>query len=197
MLAYRHRHCGIGLCQNISPMPLAKNRTDFLRTAMRVLRSNNFARRIQSFPWKQIQPHHLIITNAKRTARFFPRCPLIFFLYLILPIAHKEVRRVVPTVRMLAYRHRHCGIGLCQNISPMPLAKNRTDFLRTAMRVLRSNNFARRIQSFPWKQIQPHHLIITNAKRTARFFPRCPLIFFLYLILPIAHKEVRRVVTSR
>ncbi len=196
MLAYRHRHCGIGLCQNISPMPLAKNRTDFLRTAMRVLRSNNFARRIQSFPWKQILPHHLIITDAKRTARFFPRCPLIFFLYLILPIAHKEVRRVVPTVRMLAYRHRHCGIGLCQNISPMPLAKNRTDFLRTAMRVLRSNNFARRIQSFPWKQILPHHLIITDAKRTARFFPRCPLIFFLYLILPIAHKEVRRVVPA-
>ena len=123
MLAYRYRHCGIGLCQNISPMPLAKNRTDFLRTAMRVLRSNNFARRIQSFPWELILPHHLIITNAKRTARFFPRCPLIFFLYLILPIAHKEVRRVVPTVRMLAYRHRHCGIGLCQNISPMPLAK--------------------------------------------------------------------------
>ncbi len=178
MLAYRYRHCGIGLCQNISPMPLAKNRTDFLRTAMRVLRSNNFARRIQSFPWELILPHHLIITNAKRTARFFPRCPLIFFLYLILPIAHKEVRRVVPTVRMLAYRYRHCGIGLCQNISPMPLAKNRTDFLRTAMRVLRSNNFARRIQSFPWELILPHHLIITNAKRTARFFPRCPLIFF-------------------
>ena len=86
---------------------------------MRVLRSNNFARRIQSFPWELILPHHLIITNAKRTARFFPRCPLIFFLYLILPIAHKEVRRVVPAVRMLAYRHRHCGIGLCQNISPM------------------------------------------------------------------------------
>ena len=45
------------------------------------------------------------------------------FLYLILPIAYKEVRCVVPAVRMLAYRHRHCGIGLCQNISPMPLAK--------------------------------------------------------------------------
>ena len=41
----------------------------------------------------------------------------------MLPIAHKEVRRVVPTVRMLAYRYRHRGIGLCQNISPMPLAK--------------------------------------------------------------------------
>ena len=94
---------------------------DVLRTAMRVLRSNNFARRIQSFPWKQIQPHHLIITNAKRTARLFSRSPLMCLYYiLILPIAHKEVRRVVPTVRMLAYRHRHCGIGLCQNISPMP-----------------------------------------------------------------------------
>ena len=52
---------------------------DVLRTAMRVLRSNNFARRIQSFPWELILPNHLIITNAKRTARFFPRCPLIFF----------------------------------------------------------------------------------------------------------------------
>mgnify|MGYP004647145069 FL=1 len=98
----------------------------------------------------------------------------------MLPIAHKEVRRVVPTVRMLAHRHRHCGIGLCQNISPMPLAKNRTDFLRTAMRVLRSNNFARRIQSFPWELILPHRLIITNAKRTARLFSRRPFIFFLY-----------------
>ena len=87
---------------------------------MRVLRSNNFARRIQSFPWKQIQPHHLIITNAKRTARLFSRSPLMCLYYiLILPIAYKEVRRVVPAVRMLAYRHRHCGIGLCQNISPM------------------------------------------------------------------------------
>jgi len=87
---------------------------------MRVLRSNNFARRIQSFPWKQIQPHHLIITNAKRTARFFPRCPLIFFLYLILPIAHKEVRRVVPAVRMLAYRHRHRCVTFSQYVCPMP-----------------------------------------------------------------------------
>ena len=98
----------------------------------------------------------------------------------MLPIAHKEVRCVIPTVRMLAYRYRHRGVTFSQYVCPMPLAKNRTDFLRTAMRVLRSNNFARRIQSFPWELIQPHHLIITNAKRTARLFSRRPFIFFLY-----------------
>ena len=98
----------------------------------------------------------------------------------MLPIAHKEVRRVVPAVRMLAYRHRHRCVTFSQYICPMPLAKNRTDFLRTAMRVLRSNNFARRIQSFPWELILPHRLIITNAKRTARLFSRRPFIFFLY-----------------
>ena len=189
MLAYRYRHCGIGLCQNISPMPLAKNRTDFLRTAMRVLRSNNFARRIQSFPWELILPHHLIITNAKRTARFFPRCPLIFFLYLILPIAHKEVRRVVPTVRMLAYRHRHCGIGLCQNISPMPLAKKPYRFF--------ANSHARVAQ----QQFRAAYSIIPVETDTATSFNYhkrktdgkvlSPLSAYIFLIFNTANRPQR------
>ncbi len=41
----------------------------------------------------------------------------------MLPIAHKEVRRVVPTVRMLAYRYRHRGVTFSQYVCPMPLAK--------------------------------------------------------------------------
>ena len=92
------------------------------------------------------------------------------FLYLILPIAHKEVRRVVPAVRMLAYRHRHCGIGLCQNISPMPLAKKPYRFFansharvaqqqfRTAYRIDRSsaNLFRRTIVSCANQSLKPH-----------------------------------------
>ena len=37
----------------------------------------------------------------------------------MLPIAHKEVRRVVPTVRMLAHRHRHRGVTFSQYVFPM------------------------------------------------------------------------------
>ena len=120
MLTYRYRHCGIGLCQNISPMPLAKKPYRFFANSHARVAQQQFRAAYSIIPVETDTATSFNYHQRKTDGKVLSPLSAYIFLYLILPIAHKEVRRVVPTVRMLAYRHRHRGIGLCQNISPMP-----------------------------------------------------------------------------
>ena len=118
------------------------------------------------------------------------------FLYLILPIAHKEVRRVVPAVRMLAYRHRHCGIGLCQNISPMPLAKKPYRFFANSHARVAQQQFRAAYSIIPVGTDTATSFNYHKRKTDGKVLSPLSAYIFLYLILPIAHKEVRRVVPA-